>query len=177
MSSRAYSKQETIDNVLCAINECDRFYRRNEGQFIAFCIFSEFDGGTLGIPYFELNAIGKNGTEEDLGDGELHSLILRTDKELKGMLEKGHISPITNDFIKTIKSLMKRFDQGEIETRKDLILEILKVVDSGIEETKFELKSSPHPEDMQFHIEEGENYYVEGIEIAGNLAKRYEELY
>ena len=82
------------------------------------------------------------------------------------------------EFLKRIKSLIESFNQGRIGKSENLILEILKVIDFGINGINFEMKAIGHLDDIDECIGEGENYYpLEGINIAGSLAERYEQLY
>lgn len=195
--SKPYTKEEIIKNLLDEMYKTNRFYealnKRNgekyNGESIAFNFFAFIDGETLNIPAFYIDATVKNksgyGEEENemgLGDGELHSLILRKNEELQDKEDKGYISTILRSFIRKIQQLIKDYDNGQIKESDELVARIFELIDKGYESgdkvISFEMKACPHEEDKEEAIEEGENYYPEkGENIAGALADTYRAKY
>ena len=87
-------------------------------------------------------------------------------------------------FILLIRALIKEYEYGKISSSDELVAKILEIIDQGfkrkikIARTKFELKAQSSQRMIDKKVAKGENYYpLEGINIAGNLADRYRELY
>lgn len=173
-ASRPYTKEETIQNLLTTIHEKIHFLDKEDGDTIAHMFFASIDGDTE-LPGFQVNALLAE--PKDIG-GELHSLILRQENELNEMEQNKIISPILRSFIERVKQLIKEFDSTKNKESDELIANFFGLIDYGIDGTLLELKAISCPEDIELYKSEGENYYpIEGINIAGDLAKRYRQLY
>ncbi len=87
---------------------------------------------------------------------------------------------IRDRFIAHVWTMIDYQEQKESRTSREklqgLAFSILAAIDGkAMALPAFELCPSPHPDDKQFHIDEGDDYYPEGdehVDIAGSLHDR-----
>lgn len=170
---RAYTMPEVrgefLTNLYVMQSTLDKQQKR-DGLSIAYTVLSCMDEGE---PLFEV--IGS----DILGDigGELHSLILRTDEELKE-IEKNYSFPLSQKvLVNAVRMLAFAYDQkGENNSHK-LTADILRLFDQGIAGVTYEVKALGNPEDIEYYKERGLNYFPEeGENVAGKLAFEYNRI-
>ncbi len=86
---------------------------------------------------------------------------------------------VRQEFLDHIRGMIRYWDSDVVsgsKTRADrlegLAFSILVMLDGESSLPGFRVIADPHPDDMQYHIDEGENYYPEGVDIAGGLHRR-----
>lgn len=58
-----------------------------------------------------------------------------------------------------------------------VVFSLLNVIDGGSCLPGFDLRTSPHPEDEQYHRDRGENWWPMGVDIAGGLHSQWAQQY
>ena len=126
-----------------------------------------------GEPLFEV--IGSD-ILDDIG-GELHSLILRSEEELKEFEKTRKYPPSQKALVNAVRILAYAYDQkGENNSHK-LTADILRLFDQGIGGMTYEVKAIGNPEDIEYYKSIETNYYPEkGENIAGKLAFHYNRI-
>jgi hypothetical protein len=170
---RAYTRQEVrgefLTNLYVTQSVLDK-QQKQDGLSIAYTVLSTMDEGT---PLFEI--IGSD-VLEDIG-GELHSLILNTEEELKEFEKTGKYPPSQRALVNAVRILAFAYDKkGENNSHK-LIADILRLFDQGIGGMTYEVKAIGNPEDIEYFKSLETNYYPEqGENIAGKLAFNYNRI-
>jgi hypothetical protein len=170
---RAYTRQEVrgefLTNLYAIQSILDKQEKR-DGLSIAYTVLSTMDEGE---PLFEV--IGSD-VLEDIG-GELHSLILSTEEELKEFEKTGKYHPSQRALVNAVRILAFAYDKkGENNSHK-LTADILRLFDQGIGGMTYEVKAIGNPEDIEYYKSLETNYYPEqGENIAGKLAFNYNRI-
>lgn len=75
------------------------------------------------------------------------------------------------DHVRDLIDYCDRANPSKREALEVLAHSILCAIDGGsLDLPSFELKPSPHPDDKEFCVSEGENWFPDGVDIAGLLA-------
>lgn len=170
---RAYTRQEVrgefLTNLYATQSVLDKQQRR-DGLSIAYTVLSTMDEGE---PLFEV--IGSD-VLDDIG-GELHSLILKSEEELKEFEKTRKYPPSQKALVNAVRILAYAYDQkGENNSHK-LTADILRLFDQGIGGMTYEVKAIGNPEDIEYYKSIETNYYPEkGENIAGKLAFHYNRI-
>ena len=179
--SREYTKEEIIEILLDNFHDIAEVCRLSFGddyssENVMFVLLGNLDGEIPDLPSFELIPVVDEKECDDIG-GELHSLFLQKDEKLNELLAGGIIDKPTYDFIIKMKELAATCNRDMI------IPEVLKIIDSGItgydvNYNKYKLKPLTNEEDIEYEIEQGDNYYpIDAPDISGQLANTYYTLY
>ena len=186
MKSREVSKDEMIDDILEEIYDLIVEDAKDEGNLnedgkldgisVAHSVLFIIDGDNPGIPSLDLNSIDENA--EGL-NGFLSQMLYEADDEkLLEYVQAGTITPMTKDFITSVRELIEKYDNDEITYTNELVAQILELIDNGIDGKGFELMAGGTEEDKVDAITNEYNYYpLTPVNIAGNLASRYREKY
>lgn len=92
---------------------------------------------------------------------------------------------IREEFLKHVRSLIKYWNSVEgkdspktcLDRLEGLAFSIMVALDGGAMAVPgFIVAPSPHPDDKEYHISEGSNYYPENPEVKGDIAGALHEL-
>ena len=72
-------------------------------------------------------------------------------------------------FLDQVKGYIEYWDKQLNAPLDGLAFSILNIIDGTTGLPKFKLSADPHPDDKQYAIDEGSNYYEPGIDISGCL--------
>lgn len=170
---RSYTMKEVRGEFLTSLystqSVLDRQQKR-DGLSIAYTVLSTMDEGE---PLFEI--IGSD-VLEDIG-GELHSLILKTDEELREFERTRKYPTSQKALVNAVRILAFAYDKkGENNSHK-LTSDILRLFDHGLSGMTYEVKAIGNPEDIEYYKSLETNYYPEeGENIAGKLAFEYNRI-
>lgn len=167
---RAYTEEEIkiilLENMFNIINTLSK-HKHQDGMDLAYYFISTLERGT---PPFEINASTDG---EDIA-GNLHYYVLQNQENIQQLLRDKEITYTQLYFINRIQELANDYNYNQINNPHHLIAQLFSLIDDGIENIKFELKSLGNEEDIEEAIQDEENYYpLESKNIAGDLAKMY----
>ena len=182
-----YTKEEMVDMLLYQVLNSLKYWdektddNRNSngvisGSFVTHIILSTLDGGTLGLPYFDLLTT----PDEERINSETHSIKNHSVETIRGFVEDGTLSKAKADFILEIKRLEESYDNGEIGTYNDLALKVFEMIDNGFGEHECVLEAGTEV-DEQIDYDNQFNPTINVFPtdypiISGGLVERAEEI-